>query len=444
MFFLLFLSHKFKTKNMKSKYIVLASVLLISIATFAQKDQIKAAEKALKGGNAQEAVTILQGAESLVSNAADAEKAQYFFVKGNAFLELANKKIEEGKNLSLAAKAYQELLAVEKTSGKPKYSTQATTSIITIKGKLINSAIEDTKSNKTIEGATKLYDAYLLDRKDTINLYYAASTYVNGKDYPTALKLYEELKTLNYSGKGKSYLAMNKLTGQEDLYLSAKERDLAVKLGTHEKPKTEDVPSKRGEIYKNIALILVDQGKIEEAKKAISDARKANPEDMSLAMAEANLYLQTKDFETYKKIIAEILEKSPNDADLVFNLGVLSANAKNRDEAEKYYKRVIEINPNYINAYINMAALKLEDEKVIIDEMNKLGASDKDMKRYAVLKTKRENLFKTTIPYLEKASQLDPTNIDVAKTLLNVYSALEMTAEHKALKLKVKELEAKK
>ncbi|SHG63456.1 Tetratricopeptide repeat-containing protein [Flavobacterium fluvii] len=425
---------------MKSKYVTLVSALLISVATFAQKDQIKAAEKALKGGNPQEAVTILSTAESSIANAAEAEKTQYLFVKGNAYLELANKKVEEGKNLSLAAKAYQELLAVEKASGKNKYSILALNSIITIKGKLINSAIEDTKANKTIDGANKLYDAYLLDKKDTINLYYAASTYVNGKDYNTALKLYEELKVLNYSGKGTSYLAINKISGQEDLFNTAKERDAALKI-THEKPKNEAIPSKRGEIYKNIALILVDQGKIDEAKKAISDARKANPEDMSLALAEANLYLQTKDFETYKKIIAEILEKNPNDADLVFNLGVISANAKNAVDAEKYYKRVMEIKPDYVNAYINLAALKLEDEKAIIDEMNKLGNSEKDMKRYAVLKTKRENLFKSTIPYLQKAHEIDPKNIDVAKTLLNVYSALEMP-EYKALKAKVKEMEA--
>ena len=31
---------------MKSKYVLLASTMLISVATFAQKDQIKAAEKA--------------------------------------------------------------------------------------------------------------------------------------------------------------------------------------------------------------------------------------------------------------------------------------------------------------------------------------------------------------------------------------------------------------
>ena len=428
---------------MKSKYVILASALLISVATFAQKDQIKAAEKALKGGKAQEAVTILQGAASASATAPDAEKAKYFFVKGNAHLELANKKVEEGKNLNDAAKSYQDLLAVEKASGKDKYAAQASTSIIDIKFKLLNSAIEDTKADRHSVGAKKLYDAYLLDKKDTINLYYAASTYVNAKEYDEALKLYGELKTLNYSGKGTSYLAMNKLTGQEDLYNTAKERDFAVKLGTHEKPRMEAIPSKRGEIYKNIALILVQEGKVEEAKKAIADARKTNPDDTSLILTEANLYLETKDYETYKKLVGEALEKNPNDVDLIFNLGVLSANAKKPVDAEKYYKKVIEIDPKYINAYINLAALKLENEKVIIDEMNKLGTSTKDMNRYEVLKTQREDLFKSTIPYLQKAVELDPTNIDVSKTLLNVYNALEMMPEAKALKEKIKAIEPK-
>ncbi|HEY4617437.1 MAG TPA: tetratricopeptide repeat protein [Flavobacterium sp.] len=423
---------------MKSKYVILASALLISVATFAQKDEIKAAEKALKKGESKEAATILQGAESLISSASDAEKAQFFFVKGNVYLDLANKGIDADKNLSLAASAYSDLIAAENTSGKSKYSTEAAKSITQIKYKLINNAIADSKAEKHAESAKKLYDAYLLDKKDTLNLYYAASTYVNAKDYDTALKMYEELKKLNYSGKGTNYLAVNKLTGEEDLFTTAQERDRMVKMGTHEKPTTEVIPSKRGEIYKNMALILVQNGKTEEAKKAIAEARAANPDDTSLILTEANLYLETKDFDTYKKLISEVLAKNPNDADLVFNLGVLSANAKNTVEAEKYYERAIEINPKYLNAYINMAALKLEAEGAIINEMNKLGTSDKDMKRYTVLKTQRQNIFKAAIPYLVKALEIDPKNQDVSKTLLGVYSALEMTAEKKALEAKMK------
>ncbi|MBF4505634.1 tetratricopeptide repeat protein [Flavobacterium sp. JLP] len=419
---------------MKSKYVILASALLISVATFAQKDQIKNAEKALKSGDAQGAIAILKDAENLIVNAKDVEQAQYYFVKGNAYLDLANKKVEESKNLSLAAETYKTLIDVEKTSGKQKYSTQAAASITEIKGKLINSAIADTQANKHSEGAKKLYEAYALDKKDTINLYYAASTAVNAQDYNTALPMYEELKKINYSGKGTSYTAVNKISGNEDGFNTANERDLAVKLGTHEKPKTEAIPSKRGEIYKNLALILVQKGKIEEAKKAIADARKTNPEDTSLLLTEANLYLETKDFDQYKKLVGEALQKDPNNPDLIFNLGVISANAKNPADAEKYYLKAIEIKPDYTNAYLNLAALKLEAEKPIIDEMNKLGTSAKDMKRYDELKAKRENVFKGVIPYLKKANELDPKNEDVAKTLLGVYKALEMTAEAKALK----------
>jgi tetratricopeptide (TPR) repeat protein len=422
---------------MKSRYVIIASALFLSVAGVAQKNEIKAAEKALKAGDSNEAITILTAAEYLTVNAPDVEKAQFLFVKGNAHLDLANKSIETDKNLSLAAKAYQELMEAEKASGKVKYSTQATASIAEIKGKLINGAIADSKVDKNAEGAKKLYEAYLLEKKDTINLYYAASTYVNAKDYNTALKLYEELKVLNYSGKATYYYAVNKVNNQEDFFTTAADRDRLVKMGTHEKPRDENIPSKRGEIYKNIALIYAQEGKINEAKKAVSDARKANPDDTSLILTEANLYLETKDMETYKKLISEALQKNPNDVDLIFNLGVISANAKNYSEAEKFYNKVIEIDPKYINAYINMAAMKLEDEKVIIDEMNKLGNSADDMKRYNALKKKREDLFRSTIPYLEKAVALEPTNADVAKTLLNVYSALEMTTEYKALKAKM-------
>ncbi len=419
---------------MKSKYVILASALLISVATFAQKDQIKNAEKALKSGDAQGALAQLKDAENLIVNAKDTEQAQYYFVQGNAYLDLANKKVEESKNLSAAADSYKKLIEVEKTSGKQKYSTQAAASITNIKGLLINSAIADTQANKHSEGAKKLYDAYALDKNDTINLYYAASTAVNAQDFDTALPMYEELKKLNYSGKGTLYLAINKSNGNEDNFANAKERDLAVKLGTHEKPKTEAIPSKRGEIYKNLALILVQKGRTEDAKKAIADARKTNPDDSSLILTEANLYLETKDYDKYKQLVGEALQKDPNNADLVFNLGVLSANAKNNADAEKYYLKAIEINPNYTNAYLNLAALKLDAEKPIIDEMNKLGTSAKDMKRYDVLKAQREDVFKGVIPYLKKANELDPKNEDVAKTLLGVYKALEMTAEAKALK----------
>jgi Tfp pilus assembly protein PilF len=156
-----------------------------------------------------------------------------------------------------------------------------------------------------------------------------------------------------------------------------------------------------------------------------------------LILTEAELYLKVNDFPTYTKLINEALEKNPNNVDLIYNLGVVSANANNIVEAEKYYRRALEINPNYFNANLNLAELKLRGDEKFVIEINKLGTSEKDNKRYEVLKAEREKNFKSVLPYLEKAVELEPTNDPARKTLISVYNALEMTDKAKALKNKM-------
>ena len=76
--------------------------------------------------------------------------------------------------------------------------------------------------------------------------------------------------------------------------------------------------------------------------------------------------------------------------------------------------------------------------------MNKLGTTPAENKKYEVLKKQRLEIFNSAIPYLEKAVQLDPKNYEAAKTLLNVYNALQITDKAAPLKAKVKEMEANK
>lgn len=424
---------------MKIKNLAIATILLSSVVSFAQKDELKAAEKALKAGNPNDAKTALSQAESLIANADDNQKAQYFFLKGNTYFDLAKKNIDADANYTEAAKAYNELLSIEKKTGKSKYSSQAQSSLVELKRELTNSAIADSDAKKYKESALKLYQVYTLEPKDTSMLYYAAGSAINAQDYDLALNYYNKLKQLNYSGKKVDYLAKNKLNDNEEIFSSLSDRDRAVKLGTHTDPRTENVASKRGEIYKNISLIYIQKNDVASAKKAIVDARKTNPDDISLIMSEADLYLKTNDYDTYKNLISEVLAKDPNNADLYYNLGVISAQSKDKQakiDAEGYYLKAIQIDPKYKNAYMNLAVLKLDGEKEIVDAMNKLGTSQADNKKYEVLKAKREAIYKTTIPYLEKAYELFGTDKDIKSTLLNMYNALDMTEKYKALKAK--------
>jgi len=186
-------------------------------------------------------------------------------------------------------------------------------------------------------------------------------------------------------------------------------------------------------------LIYVQKGDAVSAKKAVVDARKANPDDVSLIMTEADLYLQAKDYTTYKNLVTEVLAKDPNNADLYYNLGVISSQSTDKQtkiDAEGYYLKAIAINPQYKNAYMNLAVLKLDGETEIVESMNKLGTSAADMKKYDALKLKRENMYKAAIPYLEKAYDLFAGDKDIKATLLNMYNALDMTEKFKALKAK--------
>lgn len=422
---------------MKSKYVLYASSLLISVSSLAQKEELKAADKAFKKGNTTESIAILKQSESLMTNADEEQKAQFQYLKGASYLDLATKKVDESNNLLNAANAFVSMMAIEKKAGTSKYTNLAQASITDLNAQLINSAILDGNRKNYKLATQKLYATYELNPKDLEKLYYAASYAVNDKDYDTALKYYTILKNENYTGEGTGYYATSIVSDQEEFFgntpASKKDRDDKVKAKLYIKPKDEKLESKKGEIYRNIALILVQQGKVEEAKKALADAVAANPDDTSLKLEEANLYLKLEDYATYKRIVSEVLAKNPNDADLVFNLGVI-ASKTNAEEAKTYYKKAIEIDPNYVNAYLNLSILILDKEKPIIDEMNSLGTSEKDNKRYEVLRKQRDDIFLEAMPYLEKAHKLDPKNEDVTTTLLNVYGALEMTDKRNALK----------
>jgi predicted Zn-dependent protease len=435
---------------MKIKQIVLTASILVSVSAFAQKDELKVLKKIYaketpKPEDVQEYKTNLTKLESVAT--LEGDKISLGFYKsmcplievsalGQTATPAQKANIMTPKKVTEMQKGLTETLEYEKKSGKKVYTDDINTKVAIYKPELINLAVALGESKKYKEASDVLYSIYLLDKKDQDKLFYAASYSVTALDYDKALEYYTELKTLNYTGEGTVYWAENKVTKVEESFPTKNDRDLFIKTGTHEKPRDEKLESRRGEIYKNIALILIEKGRIEEAKAAVADARKANPEDSSLILTEADLYLKLNDFDNYTRLVNEALAKDPNNVDLVYNLGVISANANKLEDAEKYYKRALEINPNYFNANLNLAELKLRADEKWVTEMNKLGTSEKDNKRYEVLKAERDKNFKSVLPYLEKAVELQPDNESAKKTLLSVYNALEMTDKYKALKAK--------
>ena len=53
----------------------------------------------------------------------------------------------------------------------------------------------------------------------------------------------------------------------------------------------------------------------------------------------------------------------------------------------EFYKKALELKPDYPSAQVNLGALILRDEMKIVDEMNSLGMSKADSKKYDALES---------------------------------------------------------
>lgn len=421
---------------MNNKHIYLLAALMISGVSMAQKKELKAAEKAVKKGDVVEAKAALKTVEAVLANASDAEKAQYYALQGNLAFAQIEKNQEFDDNVDAIIEAHKNLRKVETNKGS-KLLKVADEEMSVVSSKVVNKAIEYNNA-KNYKGATKRFNqAYLMQPKDTVYLYYAASTAISSKDYGTASDYYKKLIDLGYNGNESYYTAVEKTSGESQNFgKDSKMRDLMVKQGTHKDPKFVKEESKRPEIFKNLVFLYNQEGKTAEVEKMIVEARKANPNDMNLLLTHMDLYLKSNNMGKYEELAKEALAKNPNDDVLLYNLGVTSYQAGKYDDAKKYYEQAIRINPKSENAYLNMAFLKLQPDEDITNKMNKLGMSAADNKKYEAFQKQKHAIYRDAMNDLEKVISINPNNQEAIQTLRNIYRALEMNDKLKALDAK--------
>jgi len=405
---------------MKTKFIILLA-MVFSLVGYAQKNEIKAADKALKAGDAAGAKTALEAASGLIASADDRTKALYHLTRGKIYADLAKK--GDASAFDVAIHCFNETISVEEKSGKERYTADAKQSLGGLTSDLINAAVEDNSNKKFKEAAEKLYLGYTMSPKDTIYLYYAASSAVNGQHYEEALGYYEELRDVGYDGSTMVYKATNIETGEVE-EMEELQRDLMIKSKEYKDPVDEKTPSKRAEVIKNIALIYTQLGQNDKALQAYADARKAYPDDVNLILNEANLHYKMGDKETFKTMMSQAAAMAPDNPDLQYNIGVISMEQGNIEEARAAYKRTLEINPGYTNALLNLSTTYVNEGNGLIDEMNTLGSSRADIARYDELKMKKDDLFREGAKVLEDALKTNPDNQGILTQLKNIYGAL--------------------
>jgi len=420
------------------KIIISLLVFCIFQLTFSQKKELKTVDKLVKSADYENAITILESINSLIETSDDKTKSKYYYLKGLAKYQNGTGSFE---NKLLSIDDFNKVKEIEDSSQKI-YSTKVDDIFVN----LFNSFVDDSRTSLLNENYKNTYKnleaAYTVSKKDTLYLYNAALVATEAEEYTTALNFYKRLISLGYTGVSINYFATEKESGKEQVFQDKKSRDFSVDvIGTHESPRDEMAKSVEIDMLRSIAAIYRNQENLEKSIEYLERAKLIDSNNINLILLESNVRWEMGQVDQYQRLISKALEIEPNNVDLIFNLGVVNADKGNFDDAIMYYNKAIEIDSGYTKAYLNAAALILDREGTMIEEMNSLGTSTADYNRYDELKIERENLYKKAIPYLEKVFELESDNLNAARTLRNIFSALDETESYNKYKVIVAELE---
>ena len=424
--------------------IVFITLLALCFNVQAQKKELRKIDKLVLESFFDEAKIELENAKSLILSSEEKYKAQYYFYDAKVSNEL-----KEFKNAINSLNNLNELNPNENlpTKLELEYSNLS----IIISNSVVNSAVSDNQNGNFLDAAEKLIMAYEMDKDQYVDyLYFAAGSAVNGKDYDMSLKYYLELKNKDYTGIIDEYFVTNNETGNEEK-VSQTEFELLKSSKDYSNPRIGQTESRFPEIVKNIALIYVQQGKNDLAQAAIKEARDIQPDDVSLLLNEADLYIRISNNSDndedrllyrnkFKTLMEKAIELDPTNGILYYNLAVIYAEQGELGLAKEKYSQAIKLIPDYVDAYLNLVSVILEDEIVIVEEMNNLGTSKKDNLRYDELKVDRQNLYRECVPLLEELLKVSPNNLDALNTLKNIYGVLGNNEAFMKLKAKIEEL----
>ena len=401
------------------KHIALLTFILIFNFSFAQKKELRKAQKLYDAGDISGASQLLLENQSILENADKKVKPNYDFLRGK--IAQNNKDFQDAFDLYVSLK--------EVASIKEEVAQQ----LNLFSADIVNSAIDDNGNGDFKSSTEKLYLAYMIDPELNADyLYYAASSAVNAEMFDVALNYYIELKDKNYTGVVTKYFVTEVESGEET-EVSESEYNLYKKSKSYENHRQEDTPSRFPEIVKNIALIHAQLGDKDKAMAAVQEARLADPNDLNLILTEANIYIELGEKSKFQDLMNEAIAQDPENANLYYNLAVVTSDLGEKEAARGYYEKAIELDPAYENAYMNLVALILEQEQEIVEQMNSLGTSAADNAKYDALKTDREELYKECVPILKSLIEIG-ANQDAVKTLMNIYGTLGDNEGYKEMK----------
>jgi tetratricopeptide (TPR) repeat protein len=363
------------------KKIILATLLFISAAGFAQNSNVASAAENLKRYNdlpkAKEAIDLA------AQNEATSNQPKMWYYRGAIYLAIYRDK-ELGKTYpdaaSIAAESFINCLKTDKGHDVINYTDSCNRYLWVAGFGLYNKGVEAIQAND-IDRANKFFaqvlDVIPYDKENNLKRNNITPDIVNKNLYIVA-------KKANDSAKQKMYLQ-----------------------------KLIDARFNEPFIYLNMQRLYLEEKDTAKALSYIEAGRKVFEDNTQLMEAESNIYIAQGKIDELIAKVSKDIESVPDNEMLYYKRGKLYEKKKVYDKAEADYKKAIELKPDFLDPQYDLGLLLFNQAAEMANAANNLKSNDEFNKT----KEKFEQKFKEAQPYLEKAKELNPNKTDDDKSL---------------------------
>ncbi|MCK9219131.1 MAG: tetratricopeptide repeat protein [Bacteroidales bacterium] len=391
------------------------AILLVLVSTFTlafgQKNVRQTASNFLKDGKLDKA---MEAINQCVLDPSTAQDAKAWFIRGNIYLEISNAKDDKYKSLDADP---------------------------------LKKALESYKNAIEFDTKKEYYDDIFAKLNWQRNNYYNSGVEAyNKRDYKEAMKAFSN---------GADVIDLAKVSDTLSLLNAA---TCAALANEREFAKEYYIRLLKGN-YKSPALFMAlsdvyrqDKDSV-NAIKYVRMGQQLYPTDLRLLLTETNIYLTFGNTAKALRNLQVAKEKDTANMSVFFALGTIydnissdSANPLNVraeafENAVKSYSDAIRLNTNYFEANYNLGALYVNKAAGLNDDANRLPLDATS--QYDKLKKEADGFLEMALPYLEKAIELQPGDLNTLYSLKQIYARTNRPDKMKAIQQKIDETQKK-
>ncbi|MBL0317289.1 MAG: tetratricopeptide repeat protein [Flavobacteriales bacterium] len=190
------------------------------------------------------------------------------------------------------------------------------------------------------------------------------------------------------------------------------------------------------DVYMYISELYTKQGKTEEAKKVITEARAKYPKNVELLRSEVNVLLGEQKYDQALSQLEALTAADPSNETIWFVLGATYEKLGKVADQERAYNKALEINPKYYDALFNLAATHYNKGVEQMKECDKIPM--RETAKFDACKAEAGKHFQTSIGFFERAYDQKPEEQEIITALAEAYLRVENQAGYDKLKAKMK------